>query len=64
MQPDATTRLTTAGGTLLVLIQIRNEEILKAMVLAGVGALVSFSVSLLLKWLFRKIIKRINKNKK
>ena len=64
METDITTRLSTAGGLVMVLIQIRNEEMIKAMVLAAIGAVVSFSVSLTLKWLLKKIKRRINNHKK
>ena len=64
METDITTRLSTAGGLVMVLSQIRNEEIIKAMVLAAIGAVVSFSVSLTLKWLLKKIKRRINNHKK
>ncbi len=47
------------GGTGLVLIvQINNAEILKTAVLAGVGAAVSFLVSVSLKWLIRQFQKK------
>ncbi|HWJ28475.1 MAG TPA: hypothetical protein VNS32_18155 [Flavisolibacter sp.] len=53
---DFSTRAGTTGGTLLViLLQISSEELAKTGVLAAVGAVVSFSVSLLLKYLVRYI---------
>ncbi len=46
------TRSGTIGGTLLVvLLQINSAELVKTMALAAIGALVSFIVSLALKWL-------------
>ena len=46
----------TAGGTMLViLLHIGGEEILKTVILASIGAVVSFSVSMLLKWMIRKV---------
>jgi hypothetical protein len=48
-------RAGTTGGLLLVLLlQIGGGELLKTIVLAGVGAAVSFSVSMGMKWLVRK----------
>jgi hypothetical protein len=48
------TRAGTLGGTLLVFfMQIHSTEILKTAVLASVGAVVSFGVSISLKWLLR-----------
>lgn len=50
------TRAGTAGGTLLVVfLQISADELAKTSVLAAVGAIVSFCVSLLLKYLVRYI---------
>lgn len=45
----------TAGGTFLSIIpNIQSEDIVKTIVLASVGAVVSFVISLLLKSLQRK----------
>ena len=56
---DFSTRAGTTGGTLLVvLLQISTDELAKTSVLAAVGAVVSFSVSLLLKYLFRYVRKK------
>lgn len=45
----------TAGGTLLsVLVNINSGDILHTCVLAAVGAVVSFTVSILLKVLFQR----------
>ena len=45
----------TAGGTLLtIIVNIKGEDILKTMILATVGAVISFAVSLLLKVLMKK----------
>ncbi len=46
----------TASGTLLtILANIHSEDVVKTALLACVGAVVSFAVSLLLKWISRKI---------
>lgn len=47
---DHSTRAGTAGGTLLIIIaNISSQDLLKTVVLAAVGAVVSFGVTLLLK---------------
>jgi len=52
------TKAGTAGGTLLTLIvNINNEDILRTAVLAIIGAVVSFAVSVLLKITIRLIRK-------
>jgi hypothetical protein len=49
---DGNTRAGTIGGTLLVVfLNISCFEILHTAVLAGVGAVVSFGVSVILKYL-------------
>lgn len=46
----------TLGGTVLsIAANIGSEDILKTAVLAALGAVVSFIVSLLMKRLFRKV---------
>ena len=53
---DAPAKAGTAGGTLLVvLLQISSGEVLKTAVLAAVGAVVSFGVSLGMKWLVKQL---------
>jgi hypothetical protein len=47
-------RAGTFGGLLFVLV-LQLDEVLKTIVLAGVGAAVSFSVSLVLRWLVKKV---------
>lgn len=48
----------TVGGTVLtVAMNIGSSDILKTVVLAALGAIVSFSVSLLLKWIVKKFKK-------
>ena len=45
----------TAGGTFLsVLPNLHSEDVLKTMLLAALGAIVSFVISLLLKYLIKK----------
>jgi hypothetical protein len=53
MHPDGSTRAGTAGGTLLVLLQLMPGDIMKTMLLAFIGAVVSFGTSLLMKWLVK-----------
>ncbi|MEO5888930.1 MAG: hypothetical protein ABIQ31_01695 [Ferruginibacter sp.] len=51
---DNTTKAGTASGTLLtIFINIKSEDLFKTAILAGVGALVSFSVTVLLKALVK-----------
>jgi hypothetical protein len=52
MKTDISLKVGTTSGTLLSIIpNIFSEDILKTVILAAVGAIVSFSVSLFLKWL-------------
>jgi hypothetical protein len=52
---DNTTKAGTMGGTFLsIFFNIDNEDLLKTAILAAVGALVSFSVTLTLKFLLRR----------
>lgn len=44
---------TVSGTALTVIANIGSADILKTVILAALGAVVSFSVSLLLKWLFK-----------
>jgi hypothetical protein len=45
----------TAGGTFLsVLPNLHSEDILKTIILAALGAIVSFVISMLLKYLIKK----------
>jgi Na+-translocating ferredoxin:NAD+ oxidoreductase RnfA subunit len=53
---DGAARAGTAGGTLaVILLQISNGEVLKTVVLAALGAVVSFGTSMLLKAVIRKV---------
>jgi mannitol-specific phosphotransferase system IIBC component len=52
---DSTTKNGTAGGTLLtILANISGDDILKTIVLAAIGAVVSFWITLLMKFLIKK----------
>ena len=53
------TRAGTAGGTFLILfLQIGSGEMVKTILLAGLGAIVSFTVSMGMKWLCGKLRKK------
>jgi hypothetical protein len=55
---DNTTKAGTAGGTLLsIFANINSGDIIKTGVLAAIGAVVSFSVTLLLKHLVKRLKK-------
>lgn len=48
-------RMGTAGGTLTIfLANINSNDIVKTVAMSAVGAVISFVVSVLLKWLFGK----------
>lgn len=56
---DNTTIIGTISGTLLsVGVTIDHQDYLKTIVLAAVGAAVSFVVSVVLKWVWRRILSR------
>jgi hypothetical protein len=51
-----TTAIGTIGGTVLtILVNIESHDIIKTIVLAAVGAVVSFLVTISLKWIAKKI---------
>jgi hypothetical protein len=55
---ESGTSLGTVSGTVLtVAVNVGSSDIVKTVILAGLGAVVSFSVSLLLKWLVKKLNK-------
>lgn len=55
---DNNTKAGTAGGTMLtILANINSGDLIKTAVLAGVGAIVSFGVTLLLKLLITRLKK-------
>lgn len=48
----------TAGGIVtILLVNINSGEILKTIALAALGAVVSFTVSICLKWMIRRLKK-------
>lgn len=56
---DNNTKAGTAGGTLLaLLLAIGGGEVVKTIVMTGVGAIVSFVVSMAMKWLVNKARKK------
>jgi len=55
MQHSNSTAIGTAGGTFLsILPNLHSEDVLKTIVLATLGAIVSFTISLVLKLLIKK----------
>ena len=55
---DNTTKAGTIGGTFLsIFFNIDGEDLIKTGVLAAIGAIVSFSVTLFLKFLIKRIKK-------
>lgn len=49
------TLMGTAGGTFLSVIpNLNSEDVLKTVLLAAVGAIVSFGISMLLKFVIKK----------
>ncbi len=55
MDPSNSTVMGTAGGTFLsVLPNLHSEDVLKTIILATLGAIVSFLISLILKILIKK----------
>ena len=56
---DNTTKAGTAGGTLLTIFaNISHDDVLKTAILAAVGALVSFTITIFLKSLIQRIKKK------
>jgi hypothetical protein len=49
---------TVSGTVLTVAVNIGSSDVIKTVVLAALGAVVSFGVSLLLKW----FVKRLKRN--
>lgn len=56
-QSSKGTVMGTVSGTALSVIGISSADIVKTAVLAATGALVSFSVSLFLKWISKRLKK-------
>ena len=58
MMFDKTTKAGTVSGTLLsIFANINSEDLIKTTVLAALGAIVSFAVTLLLKLLAKRMKK-------
>jgi len=54
MEANISLRTGTAAGTFLsILPNLFSEDVLKTIILAALGASVSFTVSLLLKWIIK-----------
>lgn len=55
---DNTTKAGTAGGTLLTIFaNITSEDVFKTVILAAIGAAVSFTVTIFLKALIKRLKK-------
>lgn len=55
---DTSTKVGTASGTLFTILgNIHSEDIFKTVILAAIGAVVSFTLTTGLKWLVRKFKK-------
>ena len=60
MQFDTAQRISAASGmTLIVLLQIQREEVIRTIVLAGVGAMASYLFTLTLKFLILYLKKKL-----
>lgn len=46
---------TVSGTVLTIVVNVGSSDIIKTVILASLGAIVSFSVSVLLKWLVKKL---------
>lgn len=55
---DNSTKAGTIGGTILtIMVNIKGADLVKTSILAAVGAVVSFTVTLLLKYLIKRFKK-------
>lgn len=55
MQSSNTTLIGTAGGTFLSVVpNLHSEDVLKTVLLATIGAIVSFAISMALKFFIKK----------
>ncbi|SEB01597.1 hypothetical protein SAMN05443667_11565 [Flavobacterium gillisiae] len=55
MQSSNSALVGTAGGTFLsILPNLQSEDVVKTVILATLGAIVSFTISIILKFLIRK----------
>ena len=53
---ESGTILGTVSGTVLTIaVNVGSSDIIKTVILAAMGAIVSFSVSVLLKWILKKM---------
>jgi hypothetical protein len=53
---EGSTRIGTAGGLLtILLVHLNGDELIRTAILGGVGAAVSFIVSIAMKWLVKTI---------
>ena len=60
IQFDAAQRIsTTCGMVLIILVQIQNEEIVKTVLLAGIGGTASYLFTLGLKYLIGYLRKKM-----
>ncbi len=58
------TKAGTIGGTLLSIIpNLTGADILRTVLLAAIGAVVSFGISMLMKWIVRAFGKRPSSNR-
>ncbi|WP_421872955.1 hypothetical protein [Marinoscillum sp.] len=58
------TKAGTIGGTLLSIIpNLTGADIAKTIILAAIGAVVSFGISILMKWIVKAFGKRPTSNK-
>ena len=55
---NVTCASTVSGTLLVVMANINTGEIIKTTILAALGAVVSFAVSITLKYLFRKTLRK------
>jgi mannitol-specific phosphotransferase system IIBC component len=46
---------TVSGTVLTIAVNVGSSDIIKTVILAALGAIVSFSVSVLLKWILKKM---------
>ena len=54
MEANISLRSGTAAGTLLsIMPNLFSEDVLKTIILAALGAIVSFTVSLVMKWIIK-----------
>ncbi|MBK8601506.1 MAG: hypothetical protein IPN80_13975 [Flavobacterium sp.] len=55
MHTNLSIKVGTAGGTFLSIVpNIHSVDVLRTVVLAALGAVVSFTISWLLKWILKK----------